>query len=324
VLAGLVIGRTDPQPRVTAVAAAALLVAGAAATVVRSAPRAAAAVTGAGAALLFVAIGLGGAVGIRAALILFPPFLLAAGSAFSLGWAPRVDVTYRGRDPIAAPEPRAGWRWLGAVALAVAAVSLAGLPLGGGFPGAWLSVSLAGVRGSTTAPYLLVAGAAALGLTLAALGAAPLIRSARTRPVPAILGTVAAAVLLYMSIQPVRLGAGWWIRIERDLQAPVVLAPSGAPALPPVGGLNLAAVTFEALLLVGLVVLVAGGFRDARTAFLSLPRRVRASRAVEAGRRVQAGLQRAGVGVAAAVILEAGAIVLAGRLVFLAARSGFL
>jgi hypothetical protein len=323
-LAGMVIGRTDPQPVVAGVAATALLLAGASATVVRSAPQAAAAIAGTAAALLFVALGLGGAVGIRAALILFPPFLVAVGSAFALGWAPRVDDAGRGRRPVASPEPRAGWRWLGAVGLAVAVVSLAGLPLGGGFPGAWLAVSLAGIRGSTTAPYLLVAGAVGLGLALAALGAVPLVRSARARPVPAILGTVAAAVLLYMSVQPVRLGAGWWIRIERDLQAPALLAPSGAPALPPVGGLNLAAVTLEAVLLVGLVVLVAGGFRDVRTGFLSIPTRVRATRAVAAARRVRENLESVGLGVAVAMILEVGAIVLAGRLVFLAARSGFL
>jgi hypothetical protein len=321
-LGGLVVGLSEPDPLVAGLAGGAVVVAGAASTLVRTASRAGAAVAGAGAALTFVALGLGGAVGIRAALILFPAFLLAAGSTFLLGWTPRADP-----EPPATPRPgpAPGWRWLGAAALAVAAATLAGLPAGGGFPGAWLALSLAGVRGVVTTPYLLMAGAVALGLALAALGSVPLIRAARTRAVPAILGSVVAVVLVYMGLQPVRLGIGWWLRIELDLGVPEVLGASGAPSLPALGGLNLAVVVAEAVLLVGAVVLLARGFRDTRGAFVPLPVRFGAvARLAAAAGPAAARLRRAGAGLATAVVLEAAAVVLAARLVLVAARSGFL
>jgi hypothetical protein len=324
-LAGLVIGGGQADSIVAGVAAGAVFLSGLASSVVRTKGRAGAAMAGAGAALPFVALGLGGAVGIRAALILFPSFLLAAGAAFLLGWTPRPEP---GTSAVSRPASRPVWGWLGAVGLAVAAVSLAGLPPGGGFPGAWLTLSLAGTRAGGSAAYYLLAGAAAVGLALAALGGVPLIRAARARAVPAILGLLGAAVLLYMGLQPVRLGIGWWLRIERELGAPVVLGASGAPDLPPVGGLNLAVVLAEAALVVGLVVLLGRGFRDARGAFVPLPVRGRIpgpmARVAAAGRPVLDRLQRVGAGVAAAALLEAGAVILAVRLVFLAARSGFL
>jgi hypothetical protein len=323
-LGGLAIGRGEPLPIVAGLAAAAVLLAGVASTAARTGARAAAAVTGAGAALPFVALGLGGAVGIRAALVLFPALLVAAGSVF-LGWTPRADQA----NPIARRrEPRPGWRWLGAVALAVGAVSLTGLPPGGGFPGAWLTLSLAGARASATAQYLLVAGAVALGLALAALGSVPLVRAMRARAGPAILGALTAAALLYIGLQPVRLGIGWWLRIERELRVPVVLEASGAPSLPPVGGLNLAVVLTQAVLLVGVVVLLGRGFRDARGPFVPLPIRTGTppvlAKLAAATHPVRDRLKRFQVGVAAAAVLEAGAVVLAARLVLLAAGSGFL
>jgi hypothetical protein len=325
-LAGLVIGGGRSDPIVAGAAAGAVFLSGLASSVVRTEGRVGAAVAGAGAALPFVALGLGGAVGIRGALILFPSFLLAAGSAFLLGWVPRPD--YQVHPSVSRPDPRPLWPGLGAVALAAAAVSLAGLPPGGGFPGAWLTLSLAGTRAAGSTAYYLVTGAVAVGLALAALGSVPLIRAARARVAPAILGILTAAVLLYMGLQPVRLGIGWWLRIERELGAPVVLGASGAPDLPPVGGLNLAVVVAEAALLVGLVVLLGRGFRDARGAFVSLPVRGRPpgplARVAAAARPVRDRLQRVGAGVAAAALLEAGAVILAARLVFLAARSGFL
>lgn len=324
-LGGLAIGRGEPLPIVAGLAAAAVLLAGVASTAARTGARAAAAVTGAGAALPFVALGLGGAVGIRAALVLFPALLVAAGSVFLLGWTPRADQA----NPIARRrEPRPGWRWLGAVALAVGAVSLTGLPPGGGFPGAWLTLSLAGARAYATAQYLLVAGAVALGLALAALGSVPLVRAMRARAGPAILGALTAAALLYIGLQPVRLGIGWWLRIERELRVPVVLEASGAPSLPPVGGLNLAVVLVQAILLVGVVVLLGRGFRDARGPFVPLPIRAGTppvlAKLAAATHPVRDRLKRFQVGVAAAAVLEAGAVVLAARLVLLAAGSGFL
>jgi hypothetical protein len=323
-VAGLVIGLGEPQPVVAGVAAGAVLLAGATAASARTGSRVATAVSGAGAALPFVALGLGGAVGIRALLILFPAVLLASGAAFLLGWTPRADEV----DPAAPPpDPGAGWRWLGAAAAAVAVVSLVGLPPGGGFPGAWLTLSLAGARGSAVAPYLLVAGAVGLGLTLAAVGSVALLRSVRARAGPAILGAVAAAALLYMGIQPVRLGIGWWLRIERELGTPEVLGASGAPALPPVGGLNLAVVMAEAALLVGLVILLGRGFRDSRAPFVPLrwPGRAPSLLARVAGAgRFRDRARTAGVAMATAAVVEAGALVLAARLVILSANQGFL
>jgi hypothetical protein len=324
VVAGLEIGAAQPQPVVAGVAAGAVLLAGAAAVGARTGTRAAAAVAGAGAGLPFVALGLGGAVGTRAALILVPPILLGAGAAFLLGWSPRADEV----DPAGPPsDPRAGWRWLGASAAAVGAVSVIGLPPGGGFPGAWLTLSLAGARSSAAAPYLLVAGAAGLGLALAAVGSVPLVRSVRARAGPAILGTVAAATLMYMGLQPVRLGIGWWLRIERELGTPEVLGASGAPALPPVGGLNVAVVMVEAALLVGLVVLLGRGFRDSRAPFVPLrwPGRAPSFLAPMMGAgRLGDRARTAEVIMAAAAVAEAGAVVLAARLVILSASRGFL
>jgi hypothetical protein len=257
-------------------------------------------------------------VGARAALVLTPPFLLAAGAAFALGWSRREEIDVGSRT---------GWRWLGAAALAVAVISLAGLPPGGGFPGTWLTLSLAGTRASSSASYYILAGAIALGMALAAVGAVPLLRASRARPVPAILGSVVAVALLCAGLAPVRLGTGWWVRIERDLDVPVVLGASGPPDLPPLGAVNLALVLAEAVVLVGAVVALARGFRDVRVPFVALPglRPFGLARKIaSAVRPASDRARRAGVGLAAAGLLEAGAIVLAGRLVLLAARSGFL
>jgi hypothetical protein len=322
VLGGLILVPAEPHAVTAGLAAAAVLAGGAAVVWARTTGIALTALSGAAAAVVFVALGLGGAVGTRAALVLFPPFLLAAGSAFALGWtAPPPDDE---RQP---PEPRARWRWLGAGALAVAVVTLAGLPFGGAFPGTWLAVSLAGVRTGSAASYYALAGAVLLGLALAGIGAAPLVRRVRGRAAPALAGAVVAATLLYMGVLPVRLGIGWWLRIERDLGTRNVLPASGAPTLPPIGGRNLLLLLGGAVLAVGAVVALAGGFRDRLVpADVGVPPTARGPvrRAVARLGPPTERLRRAGVGVAAAAVLEAAALILAVRLVFLAARSGFL
>jgi Proton-conducting membrane transporter len=325
VLGGITIAAGEPLSLVVGLAATAVLVAGAASVAGRGSRGAAAAISGASAGLLFVALGLGGAVGIRAALVLFPAFLLGAGAAFLLTWERRPDDEL----PSTTPEPRKVWRWMGSAVAAVVLLSLTGLPPGGGFPGAWLTLSLTGARGLVTAPHFLAAGAVGLGLCLAALGGIPVVRAARTRVLPALIGVVVAGVLLYMGLQPVRLGIGWWLRIERQLAVPEVLAASGAPDLPPVGGLNLAVVLAEAVLLVGAVVVLGRGFRDVRTPFVAISRPrpgpfVRVDRTV---RSVKDRLGRLGtrrVGPIAAAVVEAVAIGLAVRLVVVTSQAGFL
>jgi hypothetical protein len=300
VLGGLILVPAEPHAVTAGLAAAAVLAGGAAVVWARTT----------------------GAVGTRAALVLFPPFLLAAGSAFALGWtAPPPDDE---RQP---PEPRARWRWLGAGALAVAVVTLAGLPFGGAFPGTWLAVSLAGVRTGSAASYYALAGAVLLGLALAGIGAAPLVRRVRARAAPALAGAVVAATLLYMGALPVRLGIGWWLRVERDIGTPDLLPASAAPTLPPIGGRNLLLLLGGAVLVVGAVVALAGGFRDRLVpADVGAPPTARGPvrRAVARLGPSAERLRRAGVGMAAAAVLEAAALILAVRLVFLAARSGFL
>jgi hypothetical protein len=321
VLGGLVLVPAEPHAVTAGLAAAAVFAGGASVVWARTTAMALTAVSGTAAAVLFVALGLGGAVGTRAALVLFPPFLLAAGAAFALGWTAPPD------DERQSPEPRARWRWLGAGALAVAVITLAGLPFGGGFPGTWLAVSVAGVRTGSAAPYYALVGAVLLGLALAAIGAAPLIRRVRVRAAPALAGAVVAATLLYMGVLPVRLGIGWWLRIERDLGTRNVLPASGAPTLPPIGGRNLLLLLGGAVLAVGAVVALAGGFRDRLVpADVGVPPTARGPvrRAVARLGPPTERLRRAGVGVAAAAVLEAAALILAVRLVFLAARSGFL
>jgi multicomponent Na+:H+ antiporter subunit D len=320
-LGGLVVVPGEPHAVTVGVAAGAVLGGGVAAVAARTPNGALAGVSGAAAAVLCTAVGLGGAVGIRAALVLFPAFLLSAGAAFALGWHRRVA------DEVPAVT-RPAWTWLGVAALAVAVVSLAGLPPGGGFPGTWLVLSLAGSRGAGAAPYYLAAGAVGLGAALAAVGAAPVLRAARGRAGPAALGAIVAGALLYTGLLPVRLGIGWWLRIERDLGAPLVLTASGPPELPAVGGLNLALILAEGAILAGAVLVLARGFRRAPApAAVTTPavrRPARFGRWGGAVRPAAERLTRVGAGLAAAVLLEAAALVLAGRLVLLAARGGFL
>jgi hypothetical protein len=131
-----------------------------------------------------------------------------------------------------------------------------------------------------------------------------------------------AAVLLYVGTQPVRLGIGWWLRVEAEVGAPRLLAAAGGPQIPAIGGANLLLALASAAVLVAAVVVMSGGFRDVPARFVPLtakrpPPPVRIASAVER-------LRRSHVGEAFAAVLGLTALVLAARLVILAGRGGFL
>jgi hypothetical protein len=308
-------------------AGAAILLNAVAAVLSRRGRAALAGVLGAAAGMSFLALSLGGGVGALGFLVLAPVFLLAYAAAMLLLWEPaEEDLASRERNR---PMPRAVWGWAGAVAAAVVLGSLAGLPAGGGFPGTWLTLALATTRGLAEPWLLAVAGAAALGLAVAFLGAVPLAATVRIRAVPAILGLAAALGLLYVGLQPVRLGIGWWLRVQEELSLPVLLPAAGAPALPPVGGLRLAAVLLPAFLVVAVVVGLSRGIRDARQLFAPLVPRdrslpARTASLLETPRRLGRRAAEQGLGFGVALVFEVGAVVLAARLVLIGARSGFL
>jgi hypothetical protein len=313
-------------------AGAALLLNGVAAVLSRQGRTALAGALGAALCVVFLALTLGGGVGARAFLVLAPAFLLASGMAMLLFWVPTdEDLASRERDR---PTPRAVWGWLGAAAAAVVLGSLAGLPPGGGFPGSWLTLALATTRGLTEPLLLAVAGAAAVGLAVTFLASVPLSAAVRTRAVPAVVGVLGALGLLYLGLQPVRLGIGWWLRVEEELGLPALLPAAEAPDLPPVGGLRLAAVLAPALLLVALVIVLGRGFREARQPFapvigaresrLERPLAVRAVAVLDRPRRLGRRAAEQGLGFGVALVFEVGALVLAARLLLIGARSGFL
>ena len=280
-----------------AAAAGMTLLAGLAALAAATPGGALSGVVGAGAAALFVPLGLGGGVGARAALLLLPTVVLAAGVVAAAGW--------RGADD--PHDPRAGWRWAGALALGAGAASLVGLPPGGGFPGTWLSLSLATTRGVVEPWYLLLVVSVAAGLALAALAAVGSLRVARTRPASAVLASVGALALLYAGAQPLRLGVGWLLRVERELGLPEVLPSAGAPALPPMGGVDLVWAALPAVVIAAAVVVLGRGVRDPATEhdpLVTLPPPVVppwAGRAVGVARRFRAGYAMAGLIEGAAV-----------------------
>jgi hypothetical protein len=307
---------------VAAAAAALVFLAGTAAVASSTEAGRFAGVTGTAAGLPFLAVGLGGAVGVRAFLLLLPAFLLGVGALALMAWP----------GPPASSRDGARWRGLEVAAVAVAGGSLLGVPLGAGFPGTWLALSLAGARGEVSPWWLVALGVAGLGLGLAALASVRLIRAARPGRWLAAVGAVVAVALLYMGTQPVRLGVGWWLRVEAELGTPVVLPGVGVPELPPVGGRNLLAIVGATLLVVALVVLLARGVHERRDPGIARsaaeakrasarpgPRLLPASAA-----RLQAGARRRGVDLGLAVLLEAGAVVVAGLVVWTAARAGFL
>jgi hypothetical protein len=113
-----------------------------------------------------------------------------------------------------------------------------------------------------------------LGLGLSALAAVPVVAAARP-PLPAGLpALLAGAALLYMGSQPVRLGIGWWLRIERVLEVPGLLPSAGAPTVPAVRGVDLALALAPAAGAALLLTLLGRGVRAAprQVAPLRVPR----------------------------------------------------
>lgn len=318
-LAGPVIAGLGESIPLAAAAAGATLLAGAAALVAARADSVLAAICGAAAAIPFLALGLGGSVGLRAFLTLFPAFLLASGVALLVGWS--------GREEEVAGRSSRVRRWIGGAVLGVSAASLAGLPPSAGFPGTWLTLDLATARAAIDPAYAVLGAAAALGLIAAAVAAVPLLRAVRPRLIPALVGAVAAGLLLYLGSLPVRVGAGWWVRVERGLDAPRVLSFIGAPDLPPVDGGILLAAAVSVAVPIALLILLGRGVRDAAGDFAPLVRwgiPGRAAPAVALGRELRGRVERLHIGMAAAFLIEAVAAWSIVRLLIQAGRRGFL
>jgi hypothetical protein len=355
VLAGLTVSGEAGSLVVTSLAAAAALACGVVAAISARPGGVLAALAGAGACVPFVAVGLGGAVGVRAFLLSFPPFLLGTGAAFAAGWpgtAPAERLAARAIRPRGWAGVKGGaslGRWVGVPAALLAVVSLAALPGGGGHPGTALALDLAGVRAQTDVLYLGVALALMLGLGLAAVAAVPVVAAARPSLPAGIAALIAGGALVYMGSQPVRLGIGWWLRIERALEVPALLPSSGSPAFPAAGGIDLALAFAPAAGAALLVVLLGRGIRSAPAKIATKPLRppppegaVAPASAAEAppgeiaepsGWRMAAArraelmrtrARRFALGLAVAVLLEAGAVALAVFLVVEGLRLGFL
>jgi hypothetical protein len=299
-----------------------------------SKPRVLAAVTGAAAGLPFLALGLGGAVGTRAFLLLFPPVLLASVLVAMLVRAdPEEKTEGRAKTTVGA------WAWLSACAAGAGLASLLGMPPGGGFPGTWLTISLASTRSEVTLGWLLVAAAAAVGLTIAFVAAVRLIREARPSPALSVVGVAVALALIYLGTQPIRVAIGWWIRVETGLNLPEVLPTAGAPGLPAIGGLRLLLLLAPPLILVAAVIALGRGVTTWQMTLSARipaeptpPRFIRRLREVLAPVAAvlrplteQASRARAlGVGYGVAAVLEVAALLMVGRIVLLSARAGFL
>jgi len=290
-----------------------------------------AAAAGAAAGLPFLALGLGGAVGTRAFLLLFPAVLLAAALVAFLTREPGAEHRATDRKAVTG-----AWGWLAAAAAGVAIGSLLGMPPGGGFPGTWLALSLAAARSEVTLAWLPAAAGAAVGLTVAFAASITLVRAARPRAVTAAIGAIMALGLLYVGAQPVRVGIGWWIRVETALGLPEVLPTAGAPGFPIIGGVRMALLLAPALALVAAVVALGRGVRDVRwdptagSRGEAIPVR-RLRRLLEPFAAVSRPLteqvvraRSLGAGYGLAAVLEIAAVLLAGRIVLLSARAGFL
>ena len=271
-----------------------------------------AAVCGVGAAIPLVAVALGGAVGVRAFLLLAPAFLLAAAI---------IDALVPDEDTPAATDR---WTWLAAPALAVAVASMAGLPPSGGFPGTWLTLSLGSARGEASPAWLLLVAPAAVALALIALGGVSLLRMVRPRAVPAVAALAGGSFLLYLGSVPVRLALGWLVRVERGLPLPELLPSAGAPDIPGITGAAIAVASIPAILVVGLLLGLGRGFRRTEAPTAPIVARGRFPRTTRLAERVRGRAVEMSVGVVTLSILELGVLVLVIRLILAAAGRGFL
>jgi len=283
VLAGVVVSGSEGSVLLAAMAAAAALAGGIVAAASARVGGVLAGLAGAAACVPFLALGLGGALGVRAFLLSFPPFLLASGAAFAVGWpGANPSLTPAGDDRMARRErgdhdegrSRRLGAWIGVPAAIAAAMSLAALPGGGGHPGTALAIDLAGIRAQPDVVYLGMAGAVLLGLGLSAIAAVPIVAGARPSLSVGVPALLTGAALLYMGSQPVRLGIGWWLRIERALEVPGLLPSAGAPTVPAARGIDLALALAPAAGAALLLALLGRGVRGApkEVAPLRVPR----------------------------------------------------
>ena len=331
-VAGLVMARGEEMATAAIAATVAVGLAGIVALLARRPSTTGAALIAAGAGVPFLALGLGGGFGTRAFLVTFPAFLLAAGVV-------QVAVP---ADFASEPSRRATTA-AGILAAGVAFGSLVGLPPGGGFPGTWMTVSLAIDRGLGTPWFLFVAGGILLGLALAVAGGIRLLRAASLRGAVAALSVLAGAALVYVGSQPVRLGVGWWLRIEESLGLPVVLASAGGPTLPAVGGTNLLLALAPSAVLILAAIALGRGARLGMLFATPAPRGPEARTLPSASPETTGGpmsrlgralsgplapvrrlLSRPAVGLGLGLVVEAAAVVLVVRLLVLGSRGGFL
>jgi hypothetical protein len=209
-------------------------------------------IAGVGPAVAGVALGMGGAIGARgfALLAAILPLLWGLAAMLLAEDEPR-------REPA---EPGSGWGLASTIAAGAVLASLALLPPGGGFPGAWLVLSLGLARAPADLTWLIPVAAVLVGLAAAAHGA---VRAARGAVVSrlAAAGLAGAAASLYAGVLSGRLALGWLARVGRDLGLPSVLPSAGAPDLPPFPAARLALAAGPALLLVGLIALRTRGVR---------------------------------------------------------------
>lgn len=331
-LASLELSEPIRIPVAAAAAAIFVLAGGVLAASARRPDQHLAALCGLGASLLFLGLGLGGPVGAEAFLILSSPFLLAAGAATMLS----------GRSPATHQmEFRPLWRGVGVASSAIAVAGLLGAPGVGTFPGMLLTVNLTASRAQIQPMYLLILAATAFGVGLAAIAAVGRIRRANPRPVAALAGAAVALTLIYMGSQPVRLAIGWLSRVKEELGLPEVLASSGAPGLPGVGGRALLLVVAPTV--VGLAVLLRIG-RGVRTGARGLtpyrplltweelmerdptvrPLAMRTTALIARFEAARDDIRRAGLGLTAMLILLALEVGLALRILVLSSSGGFL
>ena len=314
-IGALRLGEGAPAPAVAAGAAVAALAAGGIAIIAVRPSTLAACVSAVGAAILVLAAGLGGGVGTRAVLLLGPPFLLASAMCDALLW----------EDRASGAPPRYA-RWLPPVLLALAIASVLGLPPGGGFPGAWIALQLAIVRGTASWAAPMTGVALVAALAFAAYAGATLVRRARGPRGVLAAGSVAALLLVYLGVAPVRLALGWLVRAERALALPEVLSSAAPPELVSIGEPTLVTALGVGLLVAGAIVGLGRGTRpaverpDEAPAPLAAPWR----RLAERGGALRERTEEALVGPVLAALLLLGAVAIAVRLVLVAAAQGFL
>lgn len=275
-------------------------------------------------------LALGGAVGASAFVLLvtaLPVLWGGAGMLLTPADPPSPPPPGPAQAPRAPARPLApGWGIASIVAAGGVAGSLALLPLTAAFPGAWLGLALASVRAGADPTWLIPVAAIALGSAAACVGAVRLVRQATASRLAA-AGLALVAGSLYAGVASGRLAAGWLARVSAGLGLPSVLAPGGAPAIPPGPALDLALAVLPGLVAVGAMVALTRGVRvpgpepaPGRSGRALPPPAAAFAAAAGVVRGLRAGGQAWGLVLAA----EALALVVAARVVLAASGRGFL